>query len=87
MGTKDLPACPQCAETKAVRKIIRSPMVHFKGTGFYTTDSSGGMKQKKEEAPPISEAGKESKELKETKPTETKPTESKPAEKKPETKK
>jgi putative FmdB family regulatory protein len=39
MGTKTLPPCPECEGTD-VRKVIRPPMVVFKGTGFYKTDSS-----------------------------------------------
>ncbi len=39
MGTKTLPPCPECKGTD-VRKVIRPPMVVFKGTGFYKTDSS-----------------------------------------------
>lgn len=40
MGTVNLPACPTCKNSTAVRKLLRAPMVHFKGSGFYKTDSS-----------------------------------------------
>ena len=38
MGTLTLPSCPTCRNAKAVRKLIRAPMVHFKGSGFYKTE-------------------------------------------------
>lgn len=37
-GSKDRPPCIQC-NSKRVRKLIKPPMVHFKGAGFYKTDS------------------------------------------------
>lgn len=88
MGTTDLPACPTCKKNHPVRKMIRAPMVHFKGSGFYKTDSSGGMKSKPKDPQPSEakespspETGKEAQ-----KPAETKTAETKPAEKKPESK-
>jgi putative FmdB family regulatory protein len=38
MGSKQLPPCPKCK--KPARKLIRPPMIHFKGSGFYKTDSA-----------------------------------------------
>ncbi len=38
MGSKDRPPCIKC-NSKRVRKLIKPPMVHFKGTGFYKNDS------------------------------------------------
>jgi putative FmdB family regulatory protein len=38
MGSKDRPPCIKC-NSKRVRKLIKPPMVHFKGAGFYKTDS------------------------------------------------
>ena len=65
MGTDQKPACPTCKSTKNVEKIIKAPMVHFKGSGFYKTDSAGkGQKERKEI--------KENKETKETKTPEVK---------------
>lgn len=83
MHLKDLPACPACGQNGAVRKIIRPPVVHFKGGGFYKNDSTPAAK-------PVSATAKEATPTKETKPaeapasTETK-TEAKPVEKKTET--
>jgi putative FmdB family regulatory protein len=37
-GSKDMPACPTCLK-KDVQKIIKPPVISFKGTGFYKTDS------------------------------------------------
>lgn len=37
-GSKDMPACPTCMSTD-VQKIIKPPVISFKGTGFYKTDS------------------------------------------------
>ncbi|MFA5799826.1 MAG: FmdB family zinc ribbon protein [Candidatus Peribacteraceae bacterium] len=42
LGSKDLPLCPACGGV--TRKLIKPPMIHFKGSGFYKTDSA----QKKE---------------------------------------
>ncbi len=37
-GSKDLPLCPACGGV--TRKLIKPPMIHFKGSGFYKTDST-----------------------------------------------
>lgn len=37
-GSKALPACPSCSATN-VQKVIKMPMIQFKGSGFYKTDS------------------------------------------------
>ncbi len=71
MGTVILPSCPNCKKSSAVRKLLRAPMVHFKGSGFYKTDSSGTAKTKPKDAT-----------VETPKPVETKP-EVKPAETKP----
>ena len=71
MGATEMPACQTCNKTTRVVKIIRPPMVHFKGSGFYTTDSSGKGSQAKQEP-------KESKETKDVKPPETKKEATKP---------
>jgi putative FmdB family regulatory protein len=40
-GSKKLPPCPSC-NAKATEKLMTPPMgIHFKGSGFYKTDSSG----------------------------------------------
>jgi putative FmdB family regulatory protein len=73
MGTKTLPACPECKSAKT-RKIIRPPAVVFKGSGFYKTDSSKQSAapkktpdakaetkpEPKKEAPPAAEPPKKS---------------------------
>ncbi len=46
-GSTELPLCPACG--KPTVKVIVPPMVHFKGSGFYKTDSS--PKPKAAEAP------------------------------------
>ena len=30
--------CPKCGKTKSVHKLISSPAIQFKGTGWYITD-------------------------------------------------
>ncbi|ALM10120.1 MAG TPA: hypothetical protein DEB30_05900 [Candidatus Peribacter riflensis] len=37
-GSKTRPLCPQCRHTKT-EKLIAPPAIHFKGTGFFKTDS------------------------------------------------
>jgi putative FmdB family regulatory protein len=61
-GTKELPPCVNCG-SKKVRKLIRPPRVHFKGTGFYKTDSrpaSSAPAAKPAETKPAEPAKKES---------------------------
>lgn len=55
MGTEKKPTCPTCKSAKSVEKIIKPPMIHFKGSGFYTTDSSGKGSQGKQEPKGIKE--------------------------------
>jgi putative FmdB family regulatory protein len=35
------PACPSCGAAQVVRRLGR-PAIHFKGSGWYITDSKGG---------------------------------------------
>lgn len=53
-GSKIIPACPACG-SKRTEKQIAPPAIHFKGTGFYKTDSVSALQkqaiQKKEEKP------------------------------------
>lgn len=72
MGTDQKPACPTCKSAKSVEKIMKAPMVHFKGSGFYKTDSAGKGSQATQEP-------KEIKETKETKAPEVKTEASKPS--------
>lgn len=78
MGTIIVPMCPTCKNNMSVRKLIRAPMVHFKGSGFYKTDSSKTVTTKPKAATDAKPT--------ETK-TETKPAETKAPEKKPDAKK
>ena len=64
---KPVRRCPKC-KTGRVEKLISSPAVHFKGTGWYVTDYARGGGNGKTETKPETPA----------KPAETK-TESKPA--------
>lgn len=42
-GSKDQPKCPTC-KSKRTEKLLSPPAIHFKGTGFYKTDSSKSVK-------------------------------------------
>lgn len=48
-GSKEVPACPVCMG--ATKRLISPPMVHFKGSGFYKTDSSEQPKKETPETP------------------------------------
>lgn len=76
MGTIVVPMCPTCKNNVSVRKLIRAPMVHFKGSGFYKTDSSKTVTTKPKATTDPKPADAK---------TEAKPAETKPAEKKPDT--
>ena len=64
-------ACPQCGG--AVRKLISSPAIQFKGSGFYITDygksGAGAAESKSHKADKESAAGEKKSETK----SETKP--------------
>ncbi|MFA6523633.1 MAG: zinc ribbon domain-containing protein [Candidatus Peribacteraceae bacterium] len=50
-GKKVHPVCPSCGNKKT-KKLISPPLIHFKGSGFYKTDSVAKpvtKKPKKEE--------------------------------------
>ncbi len=54
-GSKTVPTCPLC-KSKKTKKLIAPPAVHFKGGGWYKTDSRGpepkaAEPEKKKEAP------------------------------------
>jgi putative FmdB family regulatory protein len=42
-GSKDTPKCPECG-SKRTEKMISPPAVHFKGSGWYKTDSGSSKK-------------------------------------------
>jgi putative FmdB family regulatory protein len=57
-------ACEICGEGP-VERVLYPVAVHFKGSGFYTTDYGRGARKKKEEAPSKDGAApSESKDLK-----------------------
>lgn len=76
-GSSELPACPACG-SKRTEKMIAPPAIHFKGSGWYKTDSratpGSSTPSKKEE--------KKSEDIK----TDAKTSESETAGKKPEKK-
>src|SRR6185369_5815899 len=41
------PTCPRCQSTQVQRQMSR-PAIHFKGSGWYITDSKSDNKDKKE---------------------------------------
>jgi len=45
-GSTKIPACPKCGKTN-VQKLITPPTIHFKGKGFYKTDSVKKVTKKK----------------------------------------
>lgn len=46
-GSTELPPCPTCQSTN-VLKQLSTPSIHFKGDGFYKTDSTATAKPAKE---------------------------------------
>ena len=59
MGDPPLAACPECGGE--VKKLISSPAVQFKGSGWYVTDYGGKKGGGKGEGSGKSEGGGESK--------------------------
>ncbi|OIO54597.1 hypothetical protein AUJ46_02765 [Candidatus Peregrinibacteria bacterium CG1_02_54_53] len=49
-GGKQRPACPACKNAKT-EKLIAPPAIHFKGTGFFKTDSRKPSPKKSAESP------------------------------------
>lgn len=55
-GSDEYPTCPECG-SKKTEKLIATPAVHFKGSGWYKTDSRATSpapkknEEKKAEAP------------------------------------
>jgi putative FmdB family regulatory protein len=81
-GSKKVPPCPECG-SKKTEKLISPPAIHFKGSGFYKTDSaSKPVAKTKEKTPAATDDAKTA----ETKIADVKPTEP-PAQKKTESKK
>lgn len=44
---KTMPTCPNCQSEQVVRQMSR-PAIHFKGSGWYITDSKAENKDRKE---------------------------------------
>ena len=60
-GSKEHPLCPLCKHRKT-EKVIAPPAIHFKGTGFFVTDS------RKKPAPETKKTEKTAPETKKTEP-------------------
>ncbi|MEK7590595.1 MAG: zinc ribbon domain-containing protein [Patescibacteria group bacterium] len=46
-GSKEHPRCPACG-SKRTEKLLTPPAIHFKGGGFYKTDSGAAFAKKTE---------------------------------------
>ena len=58
--TDGLPPCPRCGKKNA-EKVITPPMgIHFRGSGFYKTDSRQPQKRKSEGPPPTTKSPEKS---------------------------
>jgi putative FmdB family regulatory protein len=44
-GSRQKPHCPVCGSTKT-EKLIAPPVIHFKGAGFFVTDSKTATEKK-----------------------------------------
>lgn len=58
-SAKGHPPCPQC-QSQHVSRMLSRPAIHFKGSGWYITDSKGSSKQSANGAPGSGEAAAES---------------------------
>jgi putative FmdB family regulatory protein len=67
--------CPTCGKSP-VKKLLSSPAIQFKGSGWYITDYA---KKSSSDAKSAKEAPKESKDTKESKETTSSTTDAKPA--------
>lgn len=65
-GSDTIPKCPACG-SKKTEKQIAPPVIQFKGTGFYKTDSRGAQKS-------VSLNEKDSKDKKDSKDSKEPPT-------------
>jgi putative FmdB family regulatory protein len=54
----DLPACPACAASSVKRRLSK-PAIHFKGSGWYITDSKKGNGSSSETNGSVKSAEKE----------------------------
>lgn len=57
-GSKVRPICPKCRHGKT-EKLIAPPAIHFKGTGFFKTDSQKKSSPEKKTTPSAPETKKE----------------------------
>ena len=60
-GSRKIPPCPKCGSTD-VRKLIAPPAIHFKGKGFYKTDSQKPVQRGEKKKEEKKEEKKEAKE-------------------------
>lgn len=56
-GSSEHPACPKCKSTNT-QKLMHTPNIVFKGSGFYKTDSSSTTTTTKKEVTPAKETPK-----------------------------
>ncbi|MSR87376.1 zinc ribbon domain-containing protein [Candidatus Peribacteria bacterium] len=77
-GNTVKPACPACT-SKRTEKLLAPPAVHFKGSGWYKTDSRGGARSAPVDA---TSSPKKEEKISEGAKTEAKPVESNTTEKK-----
>lgn len=54
VGARPLKICPHCGGK--LKKAVSAPAIHFKGSGFYTTDYARGTNSGKSGASPRSES-------------------------------
>jgi putative FmdB family regulatory protein len=54
-GGREKPACPKCKSTRT-EKLLTSPAVQFRGSGFYKTDSVKLTPSEKQTPPKKAEA-------------------------------
>ena len=75
MADEPLTECQECGAS--AERVLHPVAVHFKGSGFYNTDYG------KKKGAAASDGAKESKDSKDSKPSDSKPSESKSSDSKP----
>ncbi|MFN8442702.1 MAG: zinc ribbon domain-containing protein [Caldilineaceae bacterium] len=74
-----MPVCPNC-QSSHVQRLLSRPAIHFKGSGWYITDSKNSSKEGANGKAAPSEGSSAETKSSETKSEEAKPAESKPSE-------
>ena len=74
-----MPVCPKC-QSSHVQRLLSRPAIHFKGSGWYITDSKNSSKEGANGKAASSEGSSSETKAGETKSDEAKPTESKASE-------